>query len=136
MLSSTFSGGAVSKAWLRMLADIGIGSAIKTALTHTDGKWSPRPSRSCTTAQSLPVWGWNASAVGLRVPAANVVGLDLSASKRWIVALGSGSTPMFPDEPTPTLRGVAAVVATRWNSRVSAAEARSVKHQGMGDILF
>jgi hypothetical protein len=25
-----------------------------------------------------------------------------SASKRWIVALGSGSTPRLPEEPTPT----------------------------------
>src|SRR5260370_29157317 len=33
---------------------------------------------------------------------ANVVWFEPSASKRWIEAFGSGSTPRLPDEPMPT----------------------------------
>ena len=36
------------------------------------------------------------------MPDAKVVWFEPSASKRWIVAFGSGSTPILPDEPTPT----------------------------------
>jgi hypothetical protein len=37
----------------------------------------------------------------LRVPDATVIWLQPSASKRWIVALGSGSTPRLPEERLP-----------------------------------
>jgi hypothetical protein len=62
---------------------------------------SPNPSRSCTTADSSPVSGWKVSAVGLRVPDATVAWFEPPASKRWIVALGSGSTPRLPEERLP-----------------------------------
>jgi hypothetical protein len=39
---------------------------------------------------------------GLRIPEANVVWPDPSASNRWIEALTSGSTPMLPVDPIPT----------------------------------
>jgi hypothetical protein len=38
----------------------------------------------------------------LRVPDATVIWFEPSGSKRWIVALGSDSTPILPDEPNPT----------------------------------
>ena len=38
------------------------------------------------------------------MPEAKVVWFEPSASKRWMVAFGSGSTPRLPDEPTPTNR--------------------------------
>ena len=55
-----------------------------------------RPSRSWTNAHNSPVSGWKASAVGWRVPEVTVVWFEQSASKRWIVALGSGSTRDCP----------------------------------------
>ena len=36
------------------------------------------------------------------MPDAKVVWFEPSASKRWMVAFGSGSTPRLPEEPTPT----------------------------------
>jgi hypothetical protein len=92
-------GGEVGKAGHRVLAGIGIGPTVKplccTRIRKSDGRLSPRPSRSCTTAHRSPLSGLKASAVGFHVPETTVAWLEPLASKRWIVAFRSGSTPTF-----------------------------------------
>src|SRR5262245_52701064 len=101
-----------------MLADIRIRPSVKRALLHTCHKVGHEPVAESVAllhqGVKVAVVELKASALGLRRPDANVLWFDPSASKRWIDALTSGSTPILPDDPTPTNRAPVLGSIARW----------------------
>ena len=101
-----------------MLADIGVGLSVKRTLLHARHEVGHE---SVAEPVALLHQGVKVARCRIERERARIAQagrerawFDPSASKRWIDALTSGSTPVLPDDPTPTNRAPVLGSIARW----------------------